>query len=162
MGLAAEEKALREQEMMEQRQSQHRALITQNEADFLEMELNSDSQMNSEIEIVAEDDERRTKADAAVAAERDSRPLLIQRVLSDDDLSRLKELRVSNLMALWNRRREEVGLEEERNENEMEIDTAMVQSLTVLRREKKEQRKAAMARTNSTKNQKTWDQYRKE
>ena len=52
--------------------------------------------IDTDIEIVAEDDERRRGNEA----EADSRPLLIQRVLSDKDLGQLKELRVSNLMKL--------------------------------------------------------------
>ena len=45
--------------------------------------------------IVAEDDERGNEAEAE-----DSRPLLIQCVLSDKDLGRLKHLRVLNMMKL--------------------------------------------------------------
>ena len=104
--------------------------------------------------IVEDDKEREKKVK--------KKPLLIRKILTDEDLERLKELRVTNLMKLWNRPRDEVGLNEER-ESDDEIDVEQeVESLTTMAMRKKIERKEAMKKTNCTSNQKTWDEYRKE
>merc|ERR1712190_297104 len=79
--------------------------------------------------IVENDEEREQKKE---------KPLLIRRVLSEEDLERLKELRVTNLMKIWNKGRDEIGLHEER-ESDGEIDVENeVESATVLRQKFKE------------------------
>merc|ERR1719229_1006929 len=69
------------------------------------------------------------------------RPMISRRVLSEEDLERMRELRVRNLMQLWNRKRDEVGLQEDR-ESDGEIDPDSVESETVLRRRRGELLKA--------------------
>merc|ERR1712154_335782 len=127
----------KEQEMLDDT-----VYITKDEATFMEIDSESEN-----VEIV----ENKPK----------KKPLLIRRVLSEEDLDRLKELRVTNLMKLWNRKREEVGLKEER-ESDDEIDVEQeVESLTTLKLKKKEQRKNIM-KNGQTSKQKTWDEYRKQ
>mmetsp|Transcript_36756 Transcript_36756/g.60527 ORF Transcript_36756/g.60527 Transcript_36756/m.60527 type:complete len:730 (-) Transcript_36756:43-2232(-) len=97
--------------------------------------------------------------DAARKAKK-RKPLLVRRILSDKDLERLKELRVNNLMKIWNRERDEVGLIEDK-ESEDEIDADQeVESSTVLAKRRKEQRKEEAK--NNGNNQKSWDEVAKQ
>jgi len=86
------------------------------------------------------------------------KPLLINRILTEEDLSRLRELRVKNLMKLWNRKREEVGLKEE-EDSDYEIRDNEIKSLTTIRLEAKERRKETAL--NKSSKQKTWQEYSK-
>eukprot|EP01083_Nonionella_stella_P039209 106644_1 len=148
--------------------------VTKDEASFLELEKdeiagNKQAEQEDEdhdIEMESDEDEMEVRyhvvEDEAARKAKRAKPLLIRRVLSEEDLERLKELRVNNLMKIWNRKREDVGLLEER-ESDDEIDYENeVESATTLAAKKKQMRKEAMKRANGTKNQKTWDQYRKE
>jgi len=83
---------------------------------------------------------------------------LINRILTEEDLSRLRELRVKNLMKLWNRKREEVGLKEE-EDSDYEIRDNEIKSLTTIRLEAKERRKETAL--NKSSKQKTWQEYSK-
>ena len=126
--------------------------ITRNVAAFIEVE-------DGEEELKVGGDEMRYEvvADEAAQTRAVRKPLLCRRVLSEEDLERLKELRVKNLMSLWNRKREEVGLEEDR-ESDGEIDIEdQVESATTVRRRRKELRKMQGAGGH----QKAWDEYGK-
>lgn len=126
--------------------------ITPQEADFLEIGdgTNAVTAEGDEIqyEVVDEQTQRRGQR----------RPLVCRRVLSEDDLTRLKELRVTNLMKIWNRTRDEVGLEEDR-ESEDEIDPMKeIESSTVLKKRAKELRRKA----GSDGVRLRWDEYMKD
>ena len=85
-------------------------------------------------------------------------PLMARRVLSEDDLSRLRELRVKNLMNIWRRKRDQVGLIEDRGHVSDEgIDSLDIESATVIRRRNREARKEQGLAM--TRKQMTWDQY---
>jgi len=141
--------------------------VSDAEMDGVDVDAESENELSSSDDTVCgdtDDDEveYHIVEDDKVRDSKKEKPLLIRRVLSDEDLERLRELRVKNLMQIWNREREEVGLEEEK-ESDDEIDVEQeVESLTVLQKKKKEERKAAMKRTNASNKTKTWDEYRKE
>merc|ERR1712228_563131 len=140
--------------------------ITKSEAMFMELdEDGSDDEDDSMDGVYADSDVEDVRyhivANDKEREEKKEKPLLIRRVLSEEDLARLKELRVSNLMKIWNKERDEIGLNEER-ESDGKIDVENeVESATVLRQKFKERRKEAM-KNNPSSNQRTWDEYRRE
>jgi len=91
----------------------------------------------------------------------DNRPLMARRILSEEDLRRLRELRVKNLMKMWNRTRDEVALKEEQD-SDIEIDPDNIESLTTIRRQEKEKRALIGKNKHLNRNRLSWDEYCKQ
>ncbi|ETO13595.1 hypothetical protein RFI_23771 [Reticulomyxa filosa] len=90
-----------------------------------------------------------------------SLPLMARRILSDEDFRRLRELRVKNLMKMWNRKKEEVALKEEQ-ESDNEIEPSNIESLTTILRQQKEQRAISAKNHQLGKKKLKWHEYAKQ
>ena len=143
----------REEELLERiKNGDNTVEITQEEADFIEIDSDFDNTSTDDGEIVVIGNNESNN----------NTSLIHTRILDDDDLDRIKELRVKNLMQLWGKKsRDQVGLkEDEINYKDIGIDEKEMESITTQKLRDKQRRKDIAL--NKERNQLSWDEYRKE